>query len=115
MAKAEPAARPSPADAAMADTFARRGDAMLAIKDISAARKFYEFAANAGNAHAAVALARTYDPAFTTELGIIGLEPDPKAASVWYRKAAELNGSAPASVDPAAQVPPNAVKREAVR
>ena len=43
-------------------TYVARGDAMLAIKDISGARRFYEVAANAGNAPAAMALARTYDP-----------------------------------------------------
>jgi TPR repeat protein len=66
---------------------------MMAIKDVSAARKYYAYAANAGSAAAAVALARTYDPAFMTRLGIIGLRPDPDAAALWYRKAAALGDS----------------------
>jgi hypothetical protein len=73
-----------------ADVYARRGDDMLAIKDISAARKFYEYAANAGSARAAAALARTLDPVFITQLGALGLKPDPTLAAAWYRKAASL-------------------------
>jgi hypothetical protein len=73
-----------------ADLYARRGDDMLAINDISAARKLYEYAANAGSARAAAALARTLDPAFFAQLGALGLKPDPTLAAVWYRKAASL-------------------------
>jgi hypothetical protein len=70
--------------------YARRGDEMMAIKDITAARKFYEFAANAGNARAATALARTFDSEFVIQFGVLGLKPDPVLAVTWYRKAAEL-------------------------
>jgi TPR repeat protein len=73
-----------------ADVYAKRGDDMLAIKDISAARRFYEYAADAGSARAAAALARTMDPAFITQLGAVGLKPDPTLAAAWYRKAASL-------------------------
>lgn len=66
--------------------FAQRGDEMLAHNDISAARKFFESAANAGNAHAAFVLAKTYDGFFTE----LVFTPDPVAAAFWYRKAAEL-------------------------
>jgi TPR repeat protein len=78
----------------MAAFYAARGDAMLANRDISAARKFYEYAANEGSARAATALARTYDPAFAEQLGGFGMHPDPNLAAVWYRKAAELAGVA---------------------
>jgi hypothetical protein len=67
-----------------------RGDAMLASKDISAARGFYEYAAKAGNARAATALAETYDPAFLNRLGVIGPKPNPALAADWYRRAAAL-------------------------
>ena len=70
--------------------YARRGDEMLAIKDISAARKFYEYAANARGARAATALAETYDPAFLIKLGAVGVRPDPALAATWYRRAAAL-------------------------
>jgi hypothetical protein len=86
------ATQPAPPESALAAFYAGRGDAMLAQKDISAARKFYEYAANAGSARAATALARTYDPNFANQLGEVGLRPDPVLAAVWYRKAAELGG-----------------------
>jgi TPR repeat protein len=74
----------------MTAMYVGRGDAMLAIKDISAARKFYEYGANAGSARAATALAETYDPAFVTKLGAVGVRPDPALAATWYRRAAAL-------------------------
>ncbi len=87
-------AQPAAPEPTMAAFYATRGDAMLANRDISAARKFYEYAANAGSARAATALARTYDPAFAAQLGPAGLRPDPQPlASLWYRKAAELAGA----------------------
>ncbi len=87
---AEPAARAPAQDTAMAAALMRRGDAMVAIKDISAARKFYESAADAGSAAAALALAKTFDPAYLETLGVVGLRPDPATAAAWYRKAAAL-------------------------
>ena len=83
------AASPSP-EQSMAEFYTKRGDEMLAIKDISAARKFYEYAANAGSASAAMAIARTYDPAFLGQLQVVGLRPDPELTATWYRKAAAL-------------------------
>jgi hypothetical protein len=95
LAVAIPATRPATTpptvqEQSMAATYASRGDAMLAIKDFSAARKFYEYAANGGNARAAMALAGTYDPAFLTQLGAVGIRPDPALAANWYRTAAAL-------------------------
>jgi hypothetical protein len=81
---------PTAQDQAMAASFMRRGDAMMAIKDISAARKLYESAADAGSAAGATAVARTFDPDYLAKLGVVGLRPDPPAAAVWYRKAAVL-------------------------
>ena len=91
-----PAVAPSAApESPIASFYAARGDAMLALKDISGARKFYEFAANAGSARAAAALARTYDAAFAAQLDEVGLQPDPELAAAWYRKAAELGAPSP--------------------
>ncbi len=84
------AGRRNAPDQAAAAAFASRGDAMVAIKDISAARKYYEYAANAGSARAALALGETYDPAFLSRLGAVGLKPNPLIAADWYRKAASL-------------------------
>ena len=81
---------PMPQDESMATLYIGRGDKMLAIKDISAARRFYEFAADAGSARAALKLARTYDPAFLNEMAVIGLRPDMALSEAWYRMAAAL-------------------------
>ena len=81
---------PTTREQAVAALYASRGDQMLAIKDVSAARRFYEYAANAGSARAATVLARTFDPSFLSQLGVVGLRPDPAQAAVWYQKAAEL-------------------------
>jgi hypothetical protein len=81
---------PTSREPAIAAFYATRGDEMLALKDISAARKLYEYAADAGSARAATALARTFDAAFVTQLGVVGLKPDPALAATWYRKAAAL-------------------------
>lgn len=75
---------------AAAAALANRGDAMLANKDVVAARAFYEYAANAGSARAAAALAQTYDPAFLDRLGVVGPRPNPEMAAAWYRKAVAL-------------------------
>src|SRR5271166_4458902 len=81
---------PATQEQSVAALYASRGDQMLAIKDVSAARRFYQYAANAGSAGAATALARTFDPSFLSQSGVIGLRPDPAQAAVWYQKAAEL-------------------------
>jgi hypothetical protein len=83
---------PKRREPSVAEFYASRGDELMRIKDISAARKFYEFAANAGSAHAAIALARTYDAAFVFQLGVVGVKPDPDLAAAWYRRAEELGG-----------------------
>jgi TPR repeat protein len=68
----------------------RRGDAMLATGDISAARLLYQPAAEAGSGPAAAALGRTFDPAFLASIGAIGIQPDPSAAAKWYQRADSL-------------------------
>jgi hypothetical protein len=83
-------AAPGAQDRSVPEFYAARGDAMMAVKDVSAARKFYQYAANAGSARAAAALARTYDAAFITAIGAVGLKPDPALVSFWQRRAAEL-------------------------
>jgi type II secretory pathway predicted ATPase ExeA len=67
-----------------------RGNAMLALGDISAARLFYERAAALGSAGAATALGNTYDAAFLASIQAKGIVADQAAALVWYRKAAAL-------------------------
>jgi hypothetical protein len=67
-----------------------RGDELLALGDISAARLLYERAAAAGSARAATALGKTYDPAFLASTQARGITPDRAAAASWYRKGAAL-------------------------
>ncbi|WP_415385938.1 hypothetical protein [Roseomonas sp. BN140053] len=82
-----PAPAPSPELVAV---LLRRGDAMFAAGDISAARLFYERAAAAGSGAAATAMGRSFDPAFLAGIGARGIRPDPRAAATWYRRGAEL-------------------------
>ena len=67
----------------------RRGDALLALGDVSTARHFYERTLPAGSALGARGVARTYDPAV---LGRGNPTADPSAAAVWYDRAAQLEG-----------------------
>ena len=89
---------PSSASPALVEALIARGDAMMSHCDISAARLLYERAA--GDARAASALARTYDPAFLAEIGTCGIRGDAALAAAWYRKAASLgDGGAPARAE----------------
>lgn len=67
----------------------RRGDAVLALGDVSTARRFYERTIPAGSALGARGMARTYDPAF---LDRGNPAADPSAAAAWYDRAARLEG-----------------------
>jgi hypothetical protein len=71
-------------------TLMRRGDSMLALGDVSAARLLYERAATGGSAEAALAVGRTYDPTFLSGLNARGIRPDRAVAANWYRKAMTL-------------------------
>ncbi|MBO1073439.1 SEL1-like repeat protein [Roseomonas marmotae] len=84
-----PAAR-TPADPAMLTAMMRRGEALLALEDVSGARRFFERAAGMGSGPAAQVLAETYDPQTLAARGVRGLQPDPAAALLWYRRAAQL-------------------------
>ena len=70
-----------------------RGDALFAQGDVVAARLFYEFAADAGNAQAALRLGQTYDPAFLAQAQLKGVRPDASVAASWYHKADKLGAS----------------------
>mgnify|MGYP002336432516 CR=1 FL=1 len=84
---------------------------MVARRDISAARLLYERAAIAGNARAASALGKTYDPAFLAEIGAQGVRGDPALATAWYQKAVAL-GDSSALARMEALSGPGAVARE---
>ena len=105
LATSQPAAA---ADPALTAAYLNRGDQMLAIKDISAARGFFDYAARAGNARAAAKLAQTYDPDFLHRIGVVGLQPDVAKAVTLYRQAAALG-------DTEAQTRLRVLNQEAVR
>ena len=67
-----------------------RGDDMLAVGDVSAARRLYERAADAGSGEAAAAAGKTYDPSILALIGAVGIRPDPEQAASWYRRAVAL-------------------------
>lgn len=71
----------------------KRGDELLALGDISAARLLYERAATGGSARAATAAGKTYDPIFVKDNGLRGVRSDIGKAVAWYRKAIELGDS----------------------
>jgi hypothetical protein len=82
--------------AAQIEQFRKRGDELLATGDIAAARLFYEGAAGAGDARAALALGKTHDPLFLEQVHARGVPPDQAKAVDWYR-AAEARGNAEAT------------------
>ena len=71
LASAMPPITPPPQQPAVAETvaefYAWRGDLMLAKKDVPAARKYYQLAANAGSARAAAQLVRINNPGSVAE------------------------------------------------
>jgi hypothetical protein len=74
----------------------KRGEEFVLAGDIAGARLLLRRAAEARDAHAALALGATYDPNMLAKLRVHGLTADIAAARTWYEKAAEL-GSAEAS------------------
>jgi TPR repeat protein len=57
---------------------------------ILVARQYFELAADAGLAGAALRLAATYDPAELQRLEVPGVVPDRDLARKWYERAREL-------------------------
>jgi type II secretory pathway predicted ATPase ExeA len=89
-------ARPSEQQTRTADRLMlQRGDRLLAVGEIVAARRFFERAADAGDADAACGAGKSYDPLFLKRFGVRGVGADPAKAVAWYRKAAAA-GSAQA-------------------
>jgi len=88
------ASAPVPAPAAVVSApilalLLRRGDEQAGLGDVSAARRLYERAAEAGSALAALRLAQTYDPTFLPAVGA-GVLADPSAARDLYVRAVAL-------------------------
>jgi TPR repeat protein len=78
-----------------ADALVTRGDTFFTAGDLVSARLFYEHAAAAGNAIAALRLGGTFDPSFLVSARIDRVQGDAAIALYWYRRARELgNGDA---------------------
>lgn len=71
-----------------------RGDALLSMADVTSSRLFYERAAAAGDAQAALRLAATYDPSFLAQAGFKGVGGALAAAHYWYQRARDLGSDA---------------------
>lgn len=91
----EPAAAPPPVPrivdrppAADIVVLVQRGDQLLAAGDIISARRFFERAAESGDAAAAYGLGKSYDPLFLQQAGARGVPSDLAKAAAWYRRAA---------------------------
>ena len=83
-------AGPMPLSTEATEALIRRGDELLSIGDMVAARLTYERAAAGGNGAAATGVAKTYDPVFLAQSGVRGLRGDPERAALWYGKAAAV-------------------------
>src|SRR5947207_2533574 len=58
-----------------------RGDELVKRADVVSGRLFYERAADAGDAQAALRLGASYDPSFLAQAGIRGVRGDPALAT----------------------------------
>jgi TPR repeat protein len=77
------------------ETLVSRGDALLGIGDLTAARLFYRRGADLGDSTAALRLGETFDPAFLQQAGLGRIAGDVKSALYWYQWAHALgNGDA---------------------
>jgi type II secretory pathway predicted ATPase ExeA len=86
---AEPAPPAKPIEAlppALMSALMKRGNEAVDLGDVASARLLFQRAANAGNATAATALGKTFDPNFTTNVAA----RDPVRAAEWYRKAVAM-------------------------
>jgi hypothetical protein len=105
-----PVAKP-PVDRNLVNTLVRRGDEMVKSGDIGAARLLYQRAAEAGDAKAALAAGRTFDPDFLRQQRALGVAADPDRAAYWYRRATALGDPAAEALLRQLPVPDAAGKR----
>jgi TPR repeat protein len=70
-----------------------RGEQLRDEGGIAAARLIFEELASQGNAKAALALARTFDPSFLANSATSTVAPNLQEARRWYKRAADLGSS----------------------
>ncbi len=71
----------------------KRAESLIEVGDIASARLLLERAAEAQDAHAALLLAETYDPAVLGAQDIRSITADPANARRWYEKAAQFGST----------------------
>jgi len=71
----------------------KRAEELFANRDVASARLMLLRAAEAADAQAALALAKTYDPIALGDLGLRGAFADPAMARTWYEKAREFGST----------------------
>ena len=71
----------------------KRAESLIEVGDIASARLLLERAAEALDAHAALLLAQTYDPAVLGAQDIRSIRADPAKARHWYEKAAQFGST----------------------
>jgi Bacterial SH3 domain len=82
-----------PEDGARVAELMAHGRKMIEVGYVAGARSYFNRAAEAGSAEAALALGATYDPDFIAEIGAQGIKPDFEAARVWYERAKALGST----------------------
>jgi hypothetical protein len=87
----------APLSGAEVSAFIQRGDTLLAGGEVASARLFYERAADAGNAQAALRLGTTFDFSFLARINLSRAHADRALAINWYRRALVL-GAAEAEI-----------------
>ena len=87
----------APLSGAEVSAFIQRGDTLLARGEVASARLFYERAADAGNAQAALRLGTTFDFSFLARINLSRAYADRALAISWYRRALVL-GAAEAEI-----------------
>ena len=77
-------------------TWLDRGERLLRLGDVAAARPFFRLAAEAGSGLAAGRVGLTYDPLYLAERGVVGGVADPRLALSWYQVGAAAGDAASA-------------------
>jgi hypothetical protein len=97
---APPSVRPAPSvgstssmSSQQEEMMMKRAASLLENKDIMSARLLLEHLANNGSARAALAMGKTFDPAYMAVADGSSLKPDVAKARQWYRRAVELGDS----------------------
>lgn len=85
-----PDARPIDLDENAQIAAIKRGEDLLRTGNVAQARLAFKFAANAGNADAALHYGDTYDPVRLAKMGVVGTMGDINQAVHWYGVADEL-------------------------